>query len=265
MILDEIIERKRNEVAAAKNRCPVEELHARLREGAPARDFRRALAARRDVALIAELKRKSPSAGTIREEFDPVALATAYAEGGAAALSVLTDEHFFGGRLDFIAQAKGAANLPVLRKDFIIDAYQVDESRAAGADAVLLIVRVLSDNELVALLERVHRLGMAALVEVHDAEEARRAVRCGARVIGVNNRDLDSLSVDLQTTRALARHIPADRTLVSESGIGSRRDIETLAPVGVEAVLVGESLMKRDDLAGAARELTGVPRVPRRS
>ena len=260
MILDDIVQHKRAEVAASRRSRPPEEVRARARAAPPPRDFRRALAERADIALIAEIKRSSPSAGLIREDFDPAAIAASYAEAGAAALSVLTDERFFRGMLDDLAQARAAAPLPALRKDFIIDEYQVYEARAAGADAVLLIVRILPDEQLAAYAALARELGMAALVETHNAEELSRAVGAGADLIGINNRDLDTLTVDLGTTEALAPSVPAGRVLVSESGIGSRGDVERLAGCGVHAVLVGERLMRSEDIAAAARRLTGVPR-----
>ena len=260
MILDEIVQHKRLEVADAQRQRPLADVRAAA-EGAPEpRDFRRALSDRPDVALIAEIKRSSPSAGLIREDFDPAVIANCYRAAGAAAMSVLTDERFFTGRLDYIAQAKAAASAPVLRKDFIIDEYQVHEARAAGADAILLIVRILSDERLGEYLVLARSLGMAALVETHSGEEIERAVRSGAGVIGINNRDLDTLTVDLATTESLAGRVPADRVIVSESGIASREDVERLAACGVHAVLVGETLMRSADITQAASALTGVAR-----
>jgi len=263
VILDEIVRHKRGEVAESRRRRPLDEVRALAGEAPPPRDFRSALAERPDVALIAEIKRSSPSAGLIREDFDPAAAAGAYAEGGAAAISVLTDERFFGGNLRHIAQVKAAAPMPVLRKDFVIDEYQVYEARAAEADAILLIVRILSDEQMGAYLALAHGLGMAALVETHNRGELERAVRSGAPIIGINNRDLDALTIDLAVTEALARDVPPDRLTVSESGISSRQDVERLARCGVHAVLVGETLMKSGDVPAAARELTGVPRAAR--
>lgn len=261
MILDEIVERKRQEVAALRAERPVGELRAMAEAMPPARDFRRAITERPDVALIAEIKRASPSAGVIREDFDAALIAGWYRTAGAAAMSVLTDERFFSGKLEYVAQARAAASVPVLRKDFIIDEVQVLEARTAGADAVLLIVRVLSDEQLGDHLVLARELGMAALVETHSAEEVERALRAGAGIIGINNRDLDTLNVDLATTEALAGAIPAGRVVVSESGIASRADVERLAACGVHAVLVGETLMRSADVTGAAHALTGVPRT----
>jgi len=265
LILDKIVERKHEEVADARRKRPLVDVRAAAGDVPPPRDFRRALSERADIALIAEIKRSSPSAGLIREDFDPATIAARYHEGGAAAISVLTDRAFFGGELGYVSLAKEAAPLPVLRKDFVVDEYQVYEARAAGADAVLLIVRILSDEQLVALLARAHELGMAALVETHNADEVERAVRSDAAIIGVNNRDLDSLTIDLATARTLAPGIPADRTVISESGIACRRDIETVAAGGIHAVLVGETLMKSPDLVEAARSLVGVRRHPARA
>ena len=260
MILDEIVEHKRQEVEAARLARPLAAVRTEAGSAPPARDFRRALGERADVALIAEIKRASPSAGVIREDFDPAVIAGCYREAGAAAISVLTDERYFSGRLDAIAQVRGAAAVPVLRKDFVIDAYQVYEARAAGADAILLIVRILSDEQLGDYLVLARELGMAALVEAHDPAEVERALRAGAGIVGLNNRDLDTLNVDLATTEALVEAVPPDRVVVSESGIKARADVERLAACGVHAVLVGETLMRSADIAEAARSLVGVPR-----
>ncbi len=263
MILDEILKHKRREVAEARRRAPVADVRARAGDAPPPRDFRGALSDRPDVALIAEIKKASPSAGLICADFDPALIASSYHTAGAAALSVLTDRRFFGGEPGFIALAKAAAPLPALCKDFIIDACQVYEARAAGADAVLLIARILSDTELADLLGLVHELGMAALVEAHNAAEVARAVRSGAPILGINNRDLDTLGVDLATTETLAASVPPDRVLVSESGVASRSDVERLAASGVDAVLVGEALMKNRDVVHAAQQLVGVRRLVR--
>ena len=261
MILDKIIERKREEVAALQRRRPLSAVSAEAGAADAPRGFVSALAAGPFVAVIAEIKRKSPSAGVIRRDYDAAALARAYRSGGAAALSVLTDEHFFGGRLEHAAEARSAAPLPVLRKDFLIDPYQVFESRAAGSDAVLLIVRILEGGLLGEMLAVARELGMAALVEVHNAAEAERAAAAGAEIIGINNRDLDSLAVDLATTESVARGIPAGRVIVGESGIGSAQDVERLARAGVRAVLVGELLLRSGDIVKATQALGGVPRV----
>jgi len=208
--------------------------------------------------VIAEVKRRSPSRGEIRASFDPVACARAYSEGGAAAISVLTDETFFGGHLDYLAAVRGAAPMPLLRKDFVIDAYQIDEARVAGADAVLLIAAALGPDELVALRERAEALGLCALVEVHDELELAVALDSGARVIGINNRDLRTFHTDLAVTERLAPRVPEGVVVVAESGIFTRTDMARLAASGAHAFLVGESLMREADMAGALRRLREV-------
>ncbi len=205
--------------------------------------------------MIAEIKRASPSAGVIREDFDPAAIARAYAEAGAAALSVLTDRDFFGGDDAFLAQAREAAGLPVLRKDFTIDPYQVSEARLLGADCVLLIMAVLDDAALAACLERAREEGLAALVEVHDAAELDRALAEGPGLIGINNRNLHTFETRLQTSVDLAAEVPAGVTLVAESGIHTRADMERLRSAGLTAFLVGESLMRSADPGAALARL----------
>jgi indole-3-glycerol phosphate synthase len=215
------------------------------------------------VTLLAEIKRRSPSAGEIRPDVDPVEVARAYRAGGAAALSVLTDEEFFGGRLDDLRQVRAAVDLPVLRKDFVLDPVQVWEARAAGADAILLIVRILDEARLRELYGVATALGMGVLVEVHDARELELALAMGARLIGVNNRDLDTFRTDLSLSFELAQRVPGEITLVAESGIRSSEEVRRLGDAGVDAVLVGESLMRQEDLGSAAAALVGHPRRPR--
>jgi indole-3-glycerol phosphate synthase len=259
-ILQEIVARKREEVAAAKARVSPVEMQARARASAePCRGFRRALAAHVQPAVIAEIKRRSPSKGEIRPDFDPALCAQAYAAGGAACLSVLTDEPFFGGRLENLDAVRAAVPLPVLRKDFTIGGYQVDEARCAGADAVLLIVSCLTERELRDLASRARDLDLDVLVEVHDERELEAALAADANLVGVNNRDLSTFEVDLGTTERLAAQIPAsaDVLLVAESGIACHADVERLAEAGARAFLVGESLMRQRDVAGALKELRG--------
>jgi indole-3-glycerol phosphate synthase len=259
-ILDEIVEAKRGEVARAKTLLAAGELASRAKSVAePTRGFRRALAQHAPPAVIAELKRRSPSQGEIRPGFDPVSCAREYAAGGAAALSVLTDETYFGGRLEYLAQVREAVSLPLLRKDFTIDAYQIDEARVAGADAVLLIVAALSAGQLADFSGRSRDLGLDVLVEVHDEVELERALAAESDLIGVNNRDLRTFTVDLEATVRLARQIPvgADILLVAESGIEGPGDIHYLAEAGAGAFLVGESLMRQADVAHALRGLRG--------
>ncbi|MFN8481588.1 MAG: indole-3-glycerol phosphate synthase TrpC [Anaerolineae bacterium] len=263
MILDKIVAQKRIEVAERKASQPLAELQKQATEALTARDFAAALA-QPGVSLIGELKKASPSKGLLRADFAPIELAAVYAANGARAMSILTDEPFFHGRLAYLkavreAEADGSlAELPLLRKDFMIDPYQVWEARAWGADAILLIVAILDDAELTALRELAESLGMTALVEVHDAAEARRAVASGARVVGVNNRDLRDFSVDIHTTLRLRPLVPADTILVAESGIHTAGDVAMLEQGGVDAILVGEALMTAPDMAAKVRELSGV-------
>lgn len=248
-ILGRIVETKRAEIATlGPERLS---LRAAAEHAAPARPFAGALDRRGEVSVIAEFKRRSPSAGEIGGG-DPAEVARAYAEGGAAALSVLTDREYFGGSLSDLEAARSAAGLPILRKDFVLDELQVWEARAAGADAVLLIVRILEDARLAGLLELARELRMGALVEVHDEAELERALGCGAVVIGVNNRDLDTFRTDLEVTVRLAPLVPAGRILIGESGIRGAEDVDRLGDTGVDAVLVGETLMRGEGVAAIA-------------
>lgn len=256
-ILDRILAHKVEEVAAAKTQVPEAALLAQIASSPAPCDFVAALQ-RETVALIAEVKKASPSKGVFVEDFDPVAIAVTYAQHGAATISVLTDERFFQGHLDYLRAVRAAVAIPVLRKEFVIDPYQVIEARAAGADAVLLIVACLDDAQLAALYAATTELGMAALVEVHNEAELERALKLTPRLIGVNNRNLHTFSVDLATTTRLAVLCPPEVTLVGESGIHSAADIKRLA--GVHAVLVGESLILAPDRPAQIRELSGVRR-----
>ena len=256
-ILAEIVENARVELAARKQVRPLEELRAAARDASPPRDFAAALQSGDPVAVIAEVKKASPSKGVIREDFDPVAIARDYEAGGAAAISVLTDERYSQGCMAYLEAVRAAVDLPVLRKDFIFDPYQVWEARAAGADAVLLISEVLASDELRALQELAEELGMSALVESHDAEHFDAALASGARILGINNRDLTTFKVDLAHTERMAERVGDDRILVSESGIAGPDDVKRLVACGVTAVLVGESLMRADDIRAATRALCG--------
>jgi indole-3-glycerol phosphate synthase len=258
-ILETIVVSKRREVAAARARTPEHELERRTADAPPARSFRSALERHGAVGVIAEVKKASPSAGVLRADFDPVAIARAYAANGAACLSVLTDGPFFQGHLDDLRAIRRAVTVPLLRKDFILDRYQLLEARAAGADAVLLIAEVLPDPDLSRLHTAARDLGMEALVELHGAAQLPRVLAIGAELIGVNNRDLRTFVTRLEHTLDLAPRIPADRCLVSESGIKSRADIERLRAAGVRAVLVGESLMRAPDIGAALASLIGSP------
>ncbi len=259
MYLERILAWKRQEVPRQKREVPMAGLRARAALAPRPRDLASAL--RRAVGgpprLIAEVKRASPSKGLLSHDFDPVRLATAYEIGGAAAISVLTDKRFFQGHLDHLAAVRQAVRLPVLRKDFILDPYQIVEARAAGADAILLIVAALGDADLRDLLAEAARWGMAALVEVHDEAEAARALAAGAKIVGVNNRNLRDFSVDLETTARLRPLIPPDVILVSESGIHRAEDVRRLADMGVDAILVGEALVRAKDVVAKVRELLG--------
>lgn len=257
-ILDRIVADKREELAAARRALPLAELKGRLAEAPAPRPFAAAVRGE-SIRLIAEVKKASPSRGLLRADFDPVALARAYASAGAAAVSVLTDERHFGGSLDHLSAIRSALpeGPPLLRKDFLFDPYQLYEGRCAGADAVLLIAAVLEPAPLGELIALAGSLGMAALVEVHDELELERALKAGAEIIGINNRDLRSFEVDLATTERLRPLIPAERTVVAESGIFGRGDVERLAALGVHAVLVGEALVTAPDPAAKVRELLG--------
>ncbi|MFQ5854572.1 MAG: indole-3-glycerol phosphate synthase TrpC [Anaerolineae bacterium] len=255
MILDTIVAHKREELETLKVRRPLAELRAVAESMPPASGFAVALATP-GVRLIAEIKRASPSRGVFRADLEPVALAKTYAENGATAISVLTDEHFFQGHLDDLRKIKRAyPAVPVLRKDFLVDPYQVYEARAAGADAILLIVAALDDDLLADLLALTHDLGMHALVEVHDEAELNRALTLEPQVIGINNRDLWDFTVDLGTTERLHRLIPDGTIVVAESGIRTAADVQRLARAGVDAILVGEALVTAQDTAAKVREL----------
>lgn len=257
-MLDEIVQSKRREVDAARRRMPLEELEVQAAEAPPVRDFRAALAGPGPIQLIAEVKKASPSAGIIRADFEPISIARAYQGHGAACLSVLTDVPYFQGHLSYLARIRASVAIPLLRKDFLIDEYQVVEARMAGADAVLLIAEILDDARLAALLARARALGMTALVEFHDAANLPRVLASGADLVGINNRDLHRFATDLDQTLRLRDQIPPEVVLVSESGIRDRRDVERLEAAGVSAVLVGETLMRASDIGQAVEELLGL-------
>ncbi len=261
-ILDRILARTLEDLSGRRRALPLEAVRGAALAAPPSRDFSAALRRADVVALIAEVKRASPSKGVLITDFDPAALGRLYAAHGAAAISVLTDEPFFQGHLDHLRAVRSAVDVPVLRKDFILDVYQVYEARAAGADAILLIAAALDDVQLRDLHDLAHELGLAALVEVHQEAEVERALRAGAAIIGVNNRDLKTFREDLQTTARLARFIPAAVTLVAESAIRSPADVERMGSCGAHAVLVGEGLVKSADMAAAVRAFSQQPRRP---
>lgn len=258
-ILDDILAHKRLEVAAQKQRVDMDTLVANISASNDTpRGFMKALQARVAIggtAVIAEVKKASPSMGVIRASFDPVAIAESYAAAGATCLSVLTDEKYFQGSGHYLRLVRAAVGLPLLRKDFIVDEYQIVEARALGADAILLIVAALSDAELAAFTRLAHDLGLDVLVEVHDEAECARALQLPLRVIGVNNRNLHDFSVSLDTSRRIKTMLPADYLLVSESGIHTRADIEALQADGIHAFLVGGALMQADDPGAALSAL----------
>jgi indole-3-glycerol phosphate synthase len=257
-ILDEIMATKRREITAARERLPDRELERRVADLPPARDFTAAVGRPGEVRVIAEVKKASPSAGVIRPDFDPVAIARTYERHGAAAISVLTDVEYFQGSLEYLTAVKRAVGLSVLRKDFVLDRYQLLEARAAGADAALLIAECLPGDRLAELQREAAALGLHTLVELHDAEELPRVLDCGATVVGINNRDLRTFTTRLDHTLDLLPHIPPDRIVVSESGIRSHADLARLGAAGVRAVLVGESLMRSADIGAALDELRGL-------
>lgn len=251
-ILDEILAHKVIETEACKAQRPLPALHAMMAQQQPPRDFAGALR-RETVALIAEVKKASPSKGVLIEDFDPVRLARTYADNGAAAISVLTDERFFQGHMRYLEQIRTAVPTPLLCKEFIIDEYLVYEARAFGADAILLIVAALEDSRLADLHALAHELGMAVLVEAHDEAEVERALHLNPQIIGINNRDLKTFHVDVNTTARLAALIPDDVVLVAESGIASADDVAQMGRLGAHAVLVGESLVRSADVGVAVR------------
>ena len=259
-ILDKIIANKRDELARAKAAVPLEQLREGLAGARTARDFFGALSqgsAGAPIKLIAEVKKASPSQGVIRADFQPVEIARAYAAAGATCLSVLTDATFFQGSLDHLRQIRDAVELPILRKDFILDTYQLVEARAAGADAVLLIAECLDDCHLRKLHNEAIDLGMTPLVEFYEPANLPRVLAAGAQLVGVNNRDLHSFRVDLEHTIRLRNQVPADCVLVAESGIHTRADVLRLQAAGVDAMLVGESLMREPDVGAAVERLLG--------
>jgi indole-3-glycerol phosphate synthase len=256
-ILDKIVATKPREITEARARVPDSELERHLADAPPVRDFRTALEMPGGVQIIAEVKKASPSAGLLRPDFDPVAIARTYDQHEAACISVLTDEAFFQGSLTNLAAIRDAVARPLLRKDFIIDRYQLLQARCAGADAVLLIAEVLDDRALRGLLHETAELGMQALVELYDAANLPRVLDSGARLIGINNRDLRNFVTRLEHTLELAGRVPRDCCLVSESGIRTRQDVLRLQEVGVRAVLVGETLMRSPDIGAKLDELKG--------
>lgn len=256
-VLDRILEQKRDDIAQAKARTPLSDLTAAIRDAPEARNFLQALRRHHPMGLIAEVKKASPSAGVIRPDFDPVEIAQTYESHGAACLSVLTDEHFFQGSLESLRAIRCEVGIPVLRKDFILDPYQLYEARAAGADAVLLIAECLNDNQLRHLHELAHSLGLETLIEVYEESNIERVLRLNPALMGVNNRDLQTFTTDIDHTVRLRQLIPQDILLVGESGIHTREHVQMLQSAGVHAILVGESLMRSADIGAAVHQLLG--------
>jgi indole-3-glycerol phosphate synthase len=250
-ILDRIIETKLREIEAARRKMPEAELERRVANLPATRDFTQVLRQWGEIAIIAEVKKASPSAGVIRADFDPVAIARIYEQHGAAAISVLTDSEYFQGNLSYLSAVRVAVACPILRKDFILDRYQLLEARLAGADAVLLIAECLPGERLATLYRKAAELGLHTLIELHDADQLPRVLDTGGPVIGINNRDLRAFSTRIEHTLDLLPKIPPDRVVVSESGIASHADLVRLSLAGAKAVLVGESLMRAPDIGTA--------------
>ena len=253
-MLNKIMAQKREEVKQRKQRVPLPVLKERIAQRKAPLDLITVLGGEQ-IRLIAEVKRASPSRGILCPDFEPVALAKTYVQGGAVAISVLTEEKYFGGSLEHLSAIRDAVGLPLLRKDFISDPYQVYESAAYGADALLLIVAILNQEQLTRLLLLSHSLGLTCLVEVHSEAEVSRALQVGARIIGINNRDLRTFDIDIKTTRRLRALMPRQQIVVSESGIRSRQDVKKLKEWGINAVLIGEALVTADDVPAKMKEL----------
>ncbi|WP_281982000.1 indole-3-glycerol phosphate synthase TrpC [Thalassorhabdomicrobium marinisediminis] len=262
-ILDKIKAYKLDHIATCKEERPQAEVEAAARDASPTRGFvdRLAEASREGYGLIAEIKKASPSKGVIREDFDPEALAEAYAEGGASCLSVLTDGPSFQGADEYLTRARAACDLPVLRKDFLFDTYQVTEARGLGADAILIIMAAVDDEQAAELEAAAFEWDMDVLIEVHNQEELERAERLKSPLIGINNRNLSTFETSLDVTRKLAKLVPPDRVIVSESGLNSPDDLADIARFGARSFLIGESLMRKDDVATATRELLAAPQT----
>ena len=257
MILDKIYSHKLKEVAEDKGRVSVETLKESCKVSSQTGIFRKALKRNNELRVIAEVKKASPSAGIIREDFDYVAIAREYESSGAAAISVLTDKEFFKGDLKYLAEIKGGVKIPLLRKDFIIDPYQIYEAGAAGADAILLIARLLTKEQIDSFLAISRNLGMECLVEIHDRAELDKILETESEIIGINNRDLHTFQTDLNTTLRLCPLIPGEKVIVSESGIKTRADVRRLENAGVDAILIGETLMRSSNISSKMKELLG--------
>ncbi|HEX9652479.1 MAG TPA: indole-3-glycerol phosphate synthase TrpC [bacterium] len=257
-ILDNIIKHKKQEIRRSKREVRVAALWGLIKQSGPPRPFSKQLDLENDVAIIAEIKKASPSAGILRPDFDPVAIAATYSANGARAISVLTDEKYFAGNRNYLAKIRPCMKLPLLRKDFIVDPYQVIEARAYGADAILVILNLISTGLYYELLQAAQECMIEVLVEVHNREELHRALTQHCKLIGINNRDLKNFEVDITTTEKLVDEIPRDVIVVSESGIKSRQQVDRLGKTGVDAVLIGEALMREQDVGAALKQFVGV-------
>jgi len=258
MILDRIVEDKKVELDGVKTRTPLADIKAMAADAVPARDFAGPLVDARKVSIIAEVKKASPSKGLIRADFHPVDIARTYEQNGASAISVLTESKYFQGDLSFLREISRNVTLPLLRKDFIFDTYQIYEARANGADAILLIAAILDAKKMQDMYLLAKDLGLEVLAEAHDEKELETALDAGCKVIGINNRNLGTFEVDIETTARLIKFIPYDRIIVSESGISTRQDIDRIKSAGADAALIGEAIMREDDYAAKLRELAGV-------
>ena len=260
MILDKIVEEKKKQLRDEMSRVSIEGWKQKIKRPGMhmTQDFYTALKSNKDISIIAEVKKASPSKGIIKEDFDPLKIAKEYNEANVQAISVLTERNFFLGDDDYLVRIRQSLSLPVLRKDFLIDIWQVYQSRCLGADAILLIVSLLSDEDLKKFQIVAGILGMQCLVEVHDQEEVERALESGAKIIGINNRDLKTFDVDLKTTEKLMNYIPHDRAVVSESGIRNNEDIKYLRSLGVDAVLIGETFMRAESISEKINEIRAV-------
>ncbi|MBL4885986.1 MAG: indole-3-glycerol phosphate synthase TrpC [Planctomycetaceae bacterium] len=256
-VLQKIVEYKREEIVRAKAAVPFEDLVKQLASAPPIRDFVSQLRLNHPMGVIAEVKKASPSAGIIREDFHPVEIAKIYEQNGAACISVLTDEHFFQGDLSYLKAVRAAVELPLIRKDFILDRYQIAEARVAGADCVLLIAECLDDDQLKSLFQYTRELGMQALVELYDEENLQRVLNLNPHIIGVNNRNLRTFETDLKHSMALQKKVRETILFVSESGIKTNDDVKRLSDSGIHAILVGESLMRSEDIGQSLRDLLG--------
>ncbi|QZY53651.1 indole-3-glycerol phosphate synthase TrpC [Crassaminicella profunda] len=257
MILEKIVAYKRKKVEEEKNSISFNQLIKQIKLCDKGRDFKKCIKEHPDISMIAEVKKASPSKGVVREDFDPIAIAKTYDENKVEAISVLTEDRFFQGKNEYLSEIKKQTSTPILRKDFIIDPYQIYQAKVIGADAILLIAKVLSKNKLIDFQNVATNLGIACLVEVHDQYELETVLATGSDIIGINNRDLKTFKTTLETTEELIKHIPKGKIVISESGIHTRKDMEFLKKIGVDGVLIGESLMRAKSIDEKLRELRG--------